>query len=1055
MPTEHANSKNVFCQHDPVLLVYLDRSELLAINKEVFRLTYPNLGDHIASISDDVVKKSKIEFIMLTSERWEYELAVWCLIDNCRDQYISPLDMVKLQKELKNIDEKKYQYTTIDIINRLISQQNRHPHPYPIRYLIELLIYLQSGLGALQLFVLLSKDPSWSFPTIPNMLKVLGMIEWIPASRNNGVLAALEKNLNHPKHFLQCHVEIAQHFLHSIPEPYDVNNLIRLFDYFTDDINLLTIGALESFLSDSTSKPLKTCIAQLSVSICLQHVCKKLNHAVIPVNILSSMRYSIEKILLLSWSLNNVCDLLSEVQNTRDMTSINSVLTTIVEYGLPYDQTIFNFARRPQPSSQWSQVVHAYALQVSFSGNSKIFDLNELIDAFVSETYPDAQRRTTKKQQLLHQYDYFSNNFKEFSSMDRTALKHHLPIILRTNNFYAQVAFIIRASDLLLGHPMRIVQKLSILLALDSSSTTARILQINTGEGKTRIVAVLAAIKCLQGMKVDVITSSEELAKIQSEELKDFYAFFDLKMGCNANLRFIDYAYGRLRKYRKLIASTLGALGIFQPVYECDVIYGSASNFEADILRDEFHMEGVRCGRQCEFALVDEVDNMMIDGREQMLRLSSSAPSAFHLLPIKAIIWNQILNLAKMVMKTDDQWYKPCEDENGKTVPEVLEESIQEFAQQLILPLLKNYVHLNDTPPDQSSKKLIIPKHLHSFAEKQLTRWIKHAADAKFEMKEGREYVLKNNKIVYVDVNNTGVLHENMRWSDGLHCFLEMKHGCSIQSEKITTNFISHVTFFSRYSTNLIGLTGTVGGEATRHIFREVYSGDCLIIPPFREHRHHELQPRFTSKELDWLQGIVESCEEKMRQKRAVLIITKYIEQARTIASLLLVNFPTQVKLYTRSEEKNVVRETLKAGYVLVATNIAGRGTDILLDDEGEQNGGLHVCITFLPDNDRVERQNQGRTSRCGNKGTSQFIINLPGISVDLLNENGLLQRMREQRNQRELTQIKSAIEDVNRTIKKDQIFQKFSTSQDDLISCFPNNVRDIARNALREKFGF
>ncbi|CAF3319052.1 unnamed protein product, partial [Rotaria sp. Silwood2] len=637
--------------------------------------------------------------------------------------------------------------------------------------------------------------------------------------------------------------------------------------------------------------------------------------------------------------------------------------------------------------------------------------------------------------------------------MDQTALKNQLASI-RTDDFYAQIAFVIRVSDLLFGHPMRTVQKLSILLALNSSTTTARILQINTGEGKTRIVAALAVMKCLQGVKVDVITSSKELAKIQSEELKSFYKFFNFKVGCNADLPSINYTYGLRRIDGDPIATIFNKLGVFQPVYECDVIYGSVDDFEADILRDEFNKNGVRCGRRCEFALVDEVDNMMIDGRQHTLRLSSSVPSTFHLLPIKAIIWNQILNVEKMVVKIDQQWYKLCEDENGNQVPELLDESIQEFSERLISPLLKNHVHLSDTTPNQSSMQLTVPQHLHSFTSARLSRWIRNAAHAKFEMKEGREYVLKNKKIVYVDVNNTGILHEQMRWFDGLHCFLEMKHGCSIEPEAITTNFITHVSFFSRYSTNLIGLTGTVGGEATRCVFHEIYSADCKIFPPFRERRHHELQPRFTSKELDWLQCIAESCEEKMRQKRAVLIITKFIEQAQTIASLLRSSFPNQVKLYTDSEEKKVTREILAAGCALVATNIAGRGTDLLVSDEVEQNGGLHVCITFIPDNDRVERQNQGRTSRCGNKGTSQFIINLPDISLHIMNENELLKQIREQRNLAEMAQMKSAIEDVKSRIMRDQIFQQFSASQDEIIACFPANVKVIARDALREKFG-
>ena len=973
----------------------LDLHQLIATKEETFQSSYPYLDDYIGLISNSMEKKSKIEFIIKNSERWKHDLALWCLIDNCHDQFTT-LDITKLQNELNNICLMHDHCSSVDIINQLILQQSRDPYPCRVRHLIELLIYLQSGPNTLCIFFTLCEDLSTSFQEILNDLKVLWIEEFIPEAIDSRVMETLNKNLHLQNHFLQCHIDIVQNFLLSIPRPYDFNTLITLFDYFTDKLNLLTIGALETFLSENTGRPLDICLTQLCISICLEHVRKKIAHAIIPARIRSNMCYSIERVLLLSWSLNEVCDLMDSVQNKGDLKYLNSVLITIVEYGLMYDRTIFNFADRSQPLSQRSLKIHSHALRVSFPENSKMLELEDLLDGVVNETYPNVAERAAKRQQLSNQYGQLSRNFDRFSSMDRNAVKDQLKSI-RTDDFYTRVALVIRVSDLIFGYPMHLVQNLSILLALDSSSTSARILQINTGEGKTRIVSILAVMKCLQGVKVGVITSSEELAKIQSEELKEFYEFFDLKVACNADLSPANYIYDQRRKNGDLIMNIFKKLGVFQPVYECDVIYGSADDFEADILRDEFNKNGVRCDRRCEFALVDEVDNMMIDGRQHTLRLSSSIPSVFHLLPIKGIIWNQILNVGKMVVKQDDQWYKLCEDENGNTVQELLDESVQSFSERLILPFLKNYLHLDDTSPDRSSEKLVIPKHLHQFTLNKLSRWIRNAAHAKFQMKEGREYVLKDKKIVYVDVNNTGVLHENMRWYDGLHCFLEMKHGCSIEPEHITTNYISHVTFFNRYSTNLIGLTGTVGGKATRQFFREVYSADCLIIPPFRTRRHQELQARFTSKESNWLQCITNSCEEKMQQKRAVLIITKFIKQAQTIASLLRSNFPNKVKLYTESEEQKVAKDILEAGCALVATNIAGRGTDILVSEEVERNGGLHVCITFLPDNDRVERQNQGRTSRCGNKGTSQFIINVANISTYISDESELLTEMREQ----------------------------------------------------------
>ncbi|CAF1057973.1 unnamed protein product, partial [Didymodactylos carnosus] len=1032
----------------------LDLLELIAEKDATFSTTYPHLHSHLTTIVSDQELMLKLQPMITNSRQWKQDLALWCLIDNCNDDCITYLHTNKLQTKLRSICQRQQQYNTMDLVDRLIFVQDRHSELCSIRQLLDFLTYLQSGSSTLALFLKRCQDASWTFSMIVNELQDSWITTMIPASKDNRVMTKLKKNHDHPKHFLQCNIEIVQDFVRSIPQRYEIEQLCQLFDYFIDEMNYLDVGALESFLSDHAGKSLEKCVEQLFISISLQLVHNKIHGAAFPASIRSNMRYCIQKMLSLSWSLNEMCGLLNAVHDANDLTPMNSVLNIIVYYELRYDRTVFNFVDRSCRSSKWSRRVHEHAIRMSFSAGSRELELNEVIDTIVNETYSNGQQQKTKRQQLSQDYFKLSRNLDGFQSMNREELKAQLEFI-QTRDLYNQIAFVIRASDLHFGHETRIVQKLSILLALDPSTTTAGILQINTGEGKTRIVAILAVIKCLQGVKVDVITSSTELAQLQATELEYFYNFFNLKVGCNAHMSPLNNTYGRRRRNGDLPDVIFAKLGRFQPVYECDVIYGSADDFEGDILRDEFLKSGVRCDRRCEFALVDEVDNMMIDGRQRILRLTSSVPSVFHLLPIKAVIWSQILNVAKMVVKKDDKWYKLCDDQEDNKVPELLNESIYDFSVKLILPLLDDYIHLQETKPDTSATKLIIPKYLHAFTLKKRTLWIRNAVYAKFEMQEGREYLLKDNKIIYVDVNNTGVLHDNMRWSDGLHCFLEMKHGCSLEPEHITTNFISHVTFFCRYSKNLIGLTGTVGGEATKRVFHKVYSAECIIIPPFLERRHLELQPRFLSEESDWFQCIVNSCVEKLQQKRAVLVITKYIEQARTIASLLSANNPSRVKMYTENDEKKVARETLEAGYALVATNIAGRGTDLLVSDEVEQNGGLHVCITFLPDNDRVERQNLGRTSRCGNKGTSQFVIHLSDPPENILTEEDLLRSMREHRNRIELTHMEGAIVDAKKTIEKDQIFQRFSAAQDDIVTCFSANVQDIARDALQEKFGF
>lgn len=983
---------------------------------------------------------------------WKKELLV--LLTKCTDTSSDrPTVISKLENALVALSKIQNHYTILDILNSVKSRQQNTSYLRHTCNLNELFIYLQSGFDTIHYFSTHCKNEAIAFKDILTQLKLFWIQKFHSKLIDVSSIDTIKRDLVHPNHFLQCNIEIVKQFISSIPKPCAYSAIDAFFRWFTNDVNQMSIADLESFLVKNTNSNLQICTEKLLVTICITSIHKKFGKSLLS----SELQFNIERILKI-WSVNDACYLMDSIQKEDDVTYLNSVLSIIVDYELLYDRRTFDLRNREQNSSKWPEIIHSYALNLSFSISNEELDLKKLVTETVKVNFDSDDRKEKEKARLLANYDKLSKQIQPYLSMTENQLKNNVDNI-RNADYYSMVAFVIHVSNIIFKSEMRIVQKLSVLLALNSNGDCSRILQINTGEGKTRIIAVLAVIKALQGFKVDVITSSTELAQIQCKKLESFYIFFKLKVACNANLSDSDYIYGRRKKNGCLLAKIFEELGIFDPVYESNVIYGSADDFEADILRDEFDENGVRCGRKCEFAIVDEVDNMMIDGRQHMLRLSSPVPSVFYLLPVKAIIWNQILNLSKIVTKRNGIWYKLCEDENQNIVTELLNESILGFAKRIILPLLQQILHLDNNNSNELNKKLLIPKHLEKFTSDKLTRWIENAAYAKFEMKEGYEYILEGNKIVYVDVENTGVLHDTMRWNDGLHCFLEMKHDCSMEPEHITTNFMSHVTFFLRYGTNLIGLTGTVGGETSRSMFRDIYSADCLIIPPFRERRHFELRPLFANSERDWLESVIRSCSEKMKQKQAVLVITKFIKEAKQISDQFCSNFPGKsIKLYTNSEEKSVVSETLQAGCAIVATNIAGRGTDILVSDEVEQNGGLHVCITFLPDNDRVEMQNQGRTSRTGNKGTSQFIINLSDtsqfINYHMTNERELLNEIRKHRDMIQSRTMTSAMQSVRKIILKDKIFLQFSDIQKAIIEKFSDDKKDGAKKALREKFG-
>ena len=241
--------------------------------------------------------------------------------------------------------------------------------------------------------------------------------------------------------------------------------------------------------------------------------------------------------------------------------------------------------------------------------------------------------------------------------------------------------------------------------------------------------------------------------------------------------------------------------------------------------------------------------------------------------------------------------------------------------------------------------------------------------------KKGYQYDVQGGKIVPVDYNNTGVWQHSMIWSNGLAQFLQIKEGLKVSPETISTNFISTVGFFQRYANQLYGLTGTLGNEVTQSFFKEVYNTDLVIVPPYKKrlivgnadspYACKELTPQLIAdKDINkWYDAIEASDLQHAQQQRAVLIICKYVKQVHALQERLQRNYARD-KIFTYTGKKKFAKEKVYPGEIIIATNIAGRGTDLTPSELVEHHGGLHVCITFLPGNYRVELQNAGRTAR-------------------------------------------------------------------------------------------
>ncbi|EAS05901.2 helicase carboxy-terminal domain protein (macronuclear) [Tetrahymena thermophila SB210] len=548
------------------------------------------------------------------------------------------------------------------------------------------------------------------------------------------------------------------------------------------------------------------------------------------------------------------------------------------------------------------------------------------------------------------------------------------------SNFLIEVLAVIkRANFLETGFNMTDSQILSCLVVLFATQGQGRLLQVATGEGKSTIVSVLAIINGLKGKKVDIITSSPVLAERDAKEKTGLYKIF--RLSCADNNDKSVYIKGAKDCYKK------------------DIVYGEAAQFQFDSLRDEYSLLDTLANRKCEVAIVDEVDSMLIDDSSKIARLSSTIAGMDQLQPVYHFLWQRLLSMQEKVVEIDGKMYflygKISYDQD-----KIILEYADKKGEIIQVPDLKNYVksnkdisnigqsiegeietylkkHLEEYIKELFDQNVIkIPSNFKEFVEKQTSKWINNAIVA-FNYQENVHYVINEGTIRPVDYNSTGIVQSSTNWSDGLHQFLQIKHALKMTSETFTTNFLSSMGYFKRYGSNLFGLTGTLGSKKAKEVLSKVYNVDLINVPSLRQKQYLELCTVVAANQTKWLNEICSSAINEANKERGTLIICEAIEHTKIIADKLKSEYRAgAIKLYTMNnmnQEREI--EKINPGEIIIATNLAGRGTDIKTD-EIEKNGGMHVIVTFMPSNQRVEEQAFGRTARQGKRGTGQMILN-------------------------------------------------------------------------------
>lgn len=505
-----------------------------------------------------------------------------------------------------------------------------------------------------------------------------------------------------------------------------------------------------------------------------------------------------------------------------------------------------------------------------------------------------------------------------------------------------------------------------VVLAMIYSPTEmkGRLGQVKTGQGKSIIVNMLAAFLGMYHACIDIVTSSESLAKRDAKESQDYFAIFGLTVGhcCEEEL----------------------TSAMFKP----NILYGTPFKFEWAALQDEYDMLAIRSPRVYDIVIVDEVDNMLID------RLSFSTQIIYENDIFYQMIW--IYDLLFQTYRKDATM------------------SVEDLRRVVLSSKAYSYCSLR----------------IRSILDAFLQTWLPSVSRA-FKMELGKDYIVRDGEIKPVDYDNTGEIQENTKYVAALHQLLEVKEGLYPSLDSLLGSHISHLTYFNRFR-RVFGLTGTMGSTIERQEVYEFYHLSTFDVPVHVQGKREDYTPIFAAMSDDWYREVATDALKEAGKQRPVLVLFESIKQTTMFQNYLTgynkINLLNGVQ---SKDEEIIIAEAGQPGQITVATNMAGRGTDIRTWKESEANGGTHVIITFLPASYRVEEQAKGRTARQGKIGSVRFIFDRSDYPKKLKNTEdlqgdplGLLAHMQRIRTDEELAS----------SISRRKIYAPLSRCQDMMV---------------------
>ena len=466
-----------------------------------------------------------------------------------------------------------------------------------------------------------------------------------------------------------------------------------------------------------------------------------------------------------------------------------------------------------------------------------------------------------------------------------------------------------------------------------------RIAEMRTGEGKTLVSTLPAYLNALEGKGVHVVTVNDYLAKRDAEWMGQVHEFLGLKVGVVLN--------SMTSEERKA-------------AYACDITYVTNNELGFDYLRDNMVIYKEQLVlRDLHYAIIDEVDSVLIDEARTPLIISGRSGKSTKLYEACDILARQL--------------------ERGKDMEDLSKmDAIMGIAREESGDFIVNEKDKVVNLTERGVAKVEQFFHIENLADPENLE-IQHniilALRAHNLMFRDQDYVVKDDQVMIVD-EFTGRIMPGRRYSDGLHQAIEAKEHVKVKRESKTLATITFQNFFNKFEKKA-GMTGTALTEEKE--FRDIYGMDVIEIPTNRPVARKDLQDAVYKTKKEKLHAIVEAVEEAHAKGQPVLVGTITIEASEEISRLLTKKgIPHRVLNAKFHEmEAEIVAEAGIAGNVTIATNMAGRGTDIKLDDEARATGGLKIIGTERHESRRIDNQLRGRSGRQGDPGESKFYISL------------------------------------------------------------------------------